>query len=429
MNLEERNGYLDSLQRLGIKLELDRVSRFLDGLGRPAERFRALLVTGTNGKGSVSTYLSSALSHMGFRTGLYTSPHLVRVEERIKIDGAQIPEETLTSLVGFLKEKVDEAISKGVLPQPLTFFELLTVAAFLWFKEEKVDWAVLEIGLGGRLDATNVVNPEASVITTVALDHTQILGKTVAQIAREKAGIVKPGKPVIIGKLPPSARRVIEETCQERNAPLFGAFDPPRRLLRNGRAGWLYRSEGGDYLYRPSLLGVHQAYNAAIALKTLELLSLDPLNPERVCEKALLGLQEAKIEGRLEWARENMLLDGAHNPAGMATLVAYLKSKGLRNLSCLFGVSNDKRMITMARLLFPFCRRVVLTRSDVAKAQDPLELSHMLRQAGLRVPMEVELDPQKALARLREGAQTQETLLVTGSLYLVGNIKAILERE
>ena len=178
-------------------MELDRVSRFLDGLGRPAERFRALLVTGTNGKGSVSTYLSSALSHMGFRTGLYTSPHLVRVEERIKIDGAQIPEETLTSLVGFLKEKVDEAISKGVLPQPLTFFELLTVAAFLWFKEEKVDWAVLEIGLGGRLDATNVVNPEASVITTVALDHTQILGKTVAQIAREKAGIVKPGKPVI----------------------------------------------------------------------------------------------------------------------------------------------------------------------------------------------------------------------------------------
>lgn len=429
MNLEERNGYLDSLQRLGIKLELDRVSRFLDGLGRPAEKFRALLVTGTNGKGSVSTYLSSALSRMGFKTGLYTSPHLVRVEERIKIDGAQIPEETLTSLVGFLKEKVDEAVSQRVLPQPLTFFELLTVAAFLWFKEEKVDWAVLEIGLGGRLDATNVVNPEASVITTVALDHTQILGKTVAQIAREKAGIVKPGKPVIIGKLPPSARSVIDGVCQERNAPLFGAFDPPRRLFRSGRAGWLYRSEGGDYLYRPSLLGIHQAYNAAIALKTLELLSLDPRNPKRVSEKALLGLQEAKIEGRLEWARENMLLDGAHNPAGMATLVAYLKSKGLRNLSCLFGVSNDKRMITMARLLFPFCRRVVLTRSDVAKAQDPLELSHMLRQAGLRVPMEVELDPQKALARLREGAQTQETLLVTGSLYLVGNIKAILERE
>ena len=176
-------------------------------------------------------------------------------------------------------------------------------------------------------------------------------------------------------------------------------------------------------------MGVHQAYNAAIALKTLELLSLDPLNPERVCEKALLGLQEAKIEGRLEWARENMLLDGAHNPAGMATLVAYLKSKGLRNLSCLFGVSNDKRMITMARLLFPFCRRVVLTRSDVAKAQDPLELSNMLHQAGLRIPMEVELDPQKALARLRKGARPQETLLVTGSLYLVGNIKALLERE
>ncbi|MBM3311890.1 MAG: hypothetical protein FJY80_10320, partial [Candidatus Aminicenantes bacterium] len=275
MGASERR-WLDDLQKFGVKLGLDNIRTLADALGRPESRFPSVHVAGTNGKGSVCAMLDSIFRRAGFRTGLYTSPHLVRVEERIRVDGRTIPARDFDRLLGTVERRAAELAAAGRLASPPTYFEAVTALAFLYFRERAVDLAVLEVGLGGRFDATNIVRPLVSVITSISRDHEEHLGRSVSGIAFEKAGIVKPGIPVVCGARDPRAERVVAAAAAERGSPLvrvFGEGNSLRGGRRRGRWTFAYGFNGEKFLFSPRLAGLHQGENAAIAVAAAKTLS------------------------------------------------------------------------------------------------------------------------------------------------------------
>jgi dihydrofolate synthase / folylpolyglutamate synthase len=381
-----------------MKPGLERISLACERLGHPERLFPSLHIAGTNGKGSVAAMLHSILSEAGLKVGLFTSPHLVRVNERFRVGNEEISD---GELEGFLGEIVGARFPRPGQGDPApTFFELCTLIAFLYFAESQVDLAILETGLGGRLDATNVVIPLISVITEISLDHTEILGPDLSSIAREKAGIVKCGVPVVCGATAEEARRVIEKTASERGAPLFWADQFPS--LKD---------------LKIALHGSHQTHNAAIALKTLEVLERSAgaihKSPLRIPESAIReGLARVRWPGRVEWVRREppVLLDGAHNPAGIRALVDYLKgpeAKGLK-WTALFSAAKDKAVDEMLRILGEGTDEIIVCRMGNSR-------SISAERSAVDVFSEKIRD-------LKSG----EGLVVTGSLYLVGEIKALL---
>jgi len=268
--------YLDEAQFFGIKLGLDNMKATLAWLGHPEEKFPAIHVAGTNGKGSVSAMLERIFRLNGFKTGLYTSPHLVDVRERIRVNGRMIPGDTFCRLLLDLKKKEKKLKKTGQMAGSLTFFEILTLCAFEYFSQEKVDLAMVEVGLGGRFDATNVITPELSVITSVSYDHQQYLGYTLAKIASEKAGIIKKGIPCLAGVKNKTVLKVIEKKCREKGAPLIRAFSRGRKLAyQPTKDGYLFTfyTPSATYRFKPSLPGLHQGENAAIAITAAETLA------------------------------------------------------------------------------------------------------------------------------------------------------------
>jgi dihydrofolate synthase/folylpolyglutamate synthase len=264
MNFEQCRAYLDSLQVIGIKLGLDSVRTLLNGLNNPHLRYPTLLVAGTNGKGSVCAMLTRILSRHGLRAGLYTSPHLVAVQERIRVNHRMISRPAFCRALTEVRQAADKLLRDGKLPSPPTHFEVLTCAALSYFKTGRVDIAVLEVGLGGRFDATNVVTPILSVITSIGRDHEKYLGRTIDQIALEKAGIIKPKVPVVSGALRPAAGTVIRKRARELRAPYLGALDPPHTLKAvRSRTGYrfVYDLSGEKYSFSPGLAGLHQGRN------------------------------------------------------------------------------------------------------------------------------------------------------------------------
>lgn len=418
--------YLRDLQKFGVKLGLDNVRILLSSFDDPQKAFPSIHVAGTNGKGSVCAMLAEILSRRGLRVGLYTSPHLVRLEERIRVEGRMIPAADLRRLLGTLKSRIEELTAVKALEAPPTFFEVVTALALLYFREKKIDLAVLEVGMGGRFDATNVVLPLVSVITTVAKDHMEHLGNTLAAIAFEKAGIIKPGVPVVCGVDHGPALAVIRRRAAEDRAPLFEVFGRNASLetrLGGRRPSFLYRIDGDSYRLQPALLGAHQGRNAAVAVVAARVLGEVWRSTDRRTIEA--GIKSAHWEGRLEeiGRRPRVFLDGAHNEAGAVALAAFIREICPRPPVLVFVMMKDKTIARVARVLFPEARKIILTTIPYKRAATPEGIR--AKAPAFEPKFVLEPDLRKALTLARRLAGPSGTVFVTGSLFLVGEVKKI----
>jgi dihydrofolate synthase/folylpolyglutamate synthase len=426
MNYVQCQRYLDDVQKLGIKLGLENITKLTSLLGNPHQKYPSVLVAGTNGKGSVCAMLSSVLVEHGFKVGLYTSPHLIRVEERIRIGRELIPRRDFCRLLSRLKEAIDQALASGDLDRHPTHFEILTSLAFLYFARKKVDIAVLEVGMGGRFDATNVVTPILSVITTISQDHQKFLGRRLAQIAFEKAGIIKDRVPVICGVRSPAALKAIKQRAQELAAPLIKAFDRERRFFSEKTAvgyKFTYWYDRKKYVFAPRLRGIHQGRNAALAIAAaLELSKLWRKLDER---KIIRGIEQAEWEGRLEVlsVKPLVLLDGAHNEEGARALRGYIRDFLSRPLVLVFAMMEDKNVRRVGRILFPLARKIILTAFPYSRAARPESIWDKLQK--FHPKMAVEKDCSQALKAAVKAAGSGGCVLATGSLFLVGEIKKL----
>jgi dihydrofolate synthase / folylpolyglutamate synthase len=424
MNRGPCRDYLQKILESGVKFGLDNVRTVLAALGEPQQAYPSVLVGGTNGKGSVCAMLTGILTRHGLRVGLYTSPHLVRVEERLQVGGEPISGRSFCRLLSVFKATVDDLVRGGTLAAPPTYFETLTCLAFLYFREKRVDAAVLEVGLGGRLDATNVVLPLASVITTVSRDHQEYLGNTLGRIAAEKAGIIKPGIPVICGVPGGIARDVIRKTAREASAPVIEVFESPQALRAETTARghkFQFRWRGRVFTYSPRLPGAHQGRNAAVAVVTALSLNGPWGMPSRTA--ILKGLSRAAWPGRLETVgrRPRVVLDGAHNEEGAKALAAYAADFLPRPLTLVFAAMKDKDIPRLTRILFPLAARIILTGLPMARAAAPEEVLSLAPSAGWRTDIVPDLS--RAWRRAREVTPRGGSILVTGSLFLVGEAK------
>ncbi|HEU5393970.1 MAG TPA: folylpolyglutamate synthase/dihydrofolate synthase family protein, partial [Candidatus Methylomirabilis sp.] len=368
--------YLYGLQRLGIKLGLENIRRLLQVLGSPERAFRAVHVGGTNGKGSTAAMLAAVLQAAGFRVGLYTSPHLLDFSERIRVNGEPIGPDAVAPLAAEVRAAVEAAFAHAPddLPSHPTFFEVTTALAFLHFARLGVEWAVVEVGLGGRYDATNVLAPDLTVITNVAVEHQDLLGESLEAIAAEKAGIVKPGIPLVTAAAEP-ALAVLRRACEERRAPLLhvpGAYSWLREApLPDGQVFSL-RGPGTDRgSLRISLLGRHQLVNAATAVAAVEALREGGLPlPEGAIRE---GLAAARWPARLQVVgdRPRLLVDGAHNPAACRAVRDFLEGEAPGRRLLVFGALKDKDWGQMLEILLPAFAAATLCRPPSDRAADP----------------------------------------------------------
>jgi dihydrofolate synthase/folylpolyglutamate synthase len=411
---------LDQLGAHGVRLGLEQTRSFLDFLGEPHRSYPVIHVAGTNGKGSVCTYLTSALTKAGYRVGTNISPHLETVNERIRFDGEPVDDVRLNDAIEALdRARSDWAASVGMAEVPLTYFEFMTVLAFRMFAEAAVDVAVIEVGMGGRLDATNVVDPMACAITSISLDHTEVLGTTLAAIAGEKAGIIKRGIPVVIGTVPVEAREVLEARAKALQAPLW---KPGPDMTRESRkSGWSFRTPGGSVSdVKLAMEGLHQGGNALVALGVLHLLRKKGFHiPDSAIKE---GLESARIGGRLETLKKGLIVDGAHNDEGAVALAAWLASRPRpKNRILLLGMGLERDPVRFVQLLMPHVDEIVTTRSAHPKARDPLQLATSLQD------LEVVLSSGGNIAdALPEVYAEADETLVAGSLYLVGAVRTLV---
>jgi dihydrofolate synthase/folylpolyglutamate synthase len=416
---------LSRLEALGVKLGLERPRALLAAMGDPQRRFPAVLVAGTNGKGSTSALLAAIVQAAGYRTGLYTSPHLETVEEVLRIDGRAIESDRFGCLLAELVEFAERG--NGDLP---TSFEAMTLAAFRWFAEERVDLAVVEVGMGGGRDVTNLCDPILSVITPIGFDHMEHLGGTLAAIAREKAGILRPGRPAVVWIEEPEAAESVREAAAEIGADLrFASTEVEiEELVFQGWDGQRVRLATPVRCYdlHLALLGDHQAKNLGLAARAAELLAglgFERVGPREIAE----GAATVRWPGRLEPIElpdgRHVLLDAAHNPDGAEALARFLDHLG-RPVDLLFGVLGDKDYAAMLGALAPRARNIVLTTPLSPRAKPPQELAEFLGERG---EVFVEPGPRQALERAL--ALGGEVLVTCGSIFLIGEIrKGLRER-
>jgi dihydrofolate synthase / folylpolyglutamate synthase len=411
-----------------MKFGLENITRLCDALGHPEHAFRSVLVAGTNGKGSVTVMVETALRIAGMRVARYTSPHLVRFEERFVIQGREVTRDELRVVAGRVRGVVARLIEDGALEGPPTFFECTTASAFELFREAGIDIAVLEVGLGGRLDATNVVTPLVAAITSIAFDHQQQLGSTIDSIAAEKAGIIKPGVPVVCGPLPADAERIIRETCETNGSRMVRAEDRVRVTPRGDgsvdvRAGT--RMLSGVTL---ALAGAHQRQNAAVAVSVIDELSQVGIHtPDAAMRESLESVHWPGRLERFHLGGTEIMLDAAHNPAGAAALASYLSDAGWRDATLVLGVMRDKDVRGILEALLPQSHvwsLVVCTTAPGPRALPAAALAALASEvAGGRVPVETVADPEAALARARHRGHPA---VAAGSIFLIGPLRDIL---
>jgi dihydrofolate synthase/folylpolyglutamate synthase len=414
------------------KFDLAHMRVLLRAMNHPERAFPSVLIAGTNGKGSTAATLASILRASGLKTGLYTSPHLVRINERIRINGEEIRDDDFARLHGEVDRVAERLVGLGELPWHPSFFEMMTAIAFVHFAREQVQIAVLEVGMGGRLDATNVVEPLVSVIADISLDHQKFLGNTVGEITREKVGIIRPGGVVVTLPQQSEANDVIGNTILDLGARGVSAvqYVPP---VSPGNTEYLIRYPlqimGKQILVETPLVGRHQLRNVALAVATAEELSkqeLAGITPESI-ER---GIRQTRWPGRFQvvpsragWPE--IVLDVAHNPAGAWALRSALSERyDNRPLVFVFGAMRDKAISEMTEILFPLAERVIATRPENPRSASPEEI----QQAGSRTGAEVEAVTEvgAAMERARDAAGPDAILVVTGSIYLVGEAMRIL---
>jgi len=406
-----------------MKFGLENIAALCAALGHPEHTFKSIVIAGTNGKGSVTVMVETALRAAGHRTSRYTSPHLVRLEERFVIDGREVETDVLRDVVGSIQAVIDSLIETGKLDALPTFFECTTAAAFELFRRAGVAIAVLEVGLGGRLDATNVVTPIATAITSIDFDHQAQLGTTLESIAWEKAGIAKPGVPMVCGRVPESAARVIREVCESQHAPLVRASDVVQVTLRDDNETLDVRvGTRALEAIRLSLPGRHQRENAAVALAVLDEVSKRDIPvPDAAIRQ---GLTEAHWPARLErFVRRGVpiLLDAAHNPAGARALASHLQDLGWSGVTLLFGAMRDKDVDGMLAAVSHACQRVICTTAPSPRAMAADELAEI---ASRYAPViEIVPDMKDALER---AIAHRAPVVAAGSIFLIGPLRDIL---
>ncbi|HUX10443.1 MAG TPA: folylpolyglutamate synthase/dihydrofolate synthase family protein, partial [Terriglobia bacterium] len=410
----------------GKKFGLEPIQAILQALGHPERRYPTAIVAGTNGKGSTSAMLAAILERSGYRTGLYSSPHLVRVNERIRVNGRELSDDDFIAAFTAVHNAVEDLVRAQALPHRPSFFEYLTAVAFEYFARAAVDFAVLEVGMGGRLDATNVTDASVAVITNVDLDHQEFLGDTLTAIAAEKAGVIKPGRPVISGCEHPEVRDVVRRKCSEAGVELIetGGLEAASNLFHlDGRYGFDLRMEEcalpGINLQMAGRFQVRNAIAAAAAATRLARAGFR-ISPESIRE----GLQAASWPGRLEVIRQRplILLDGAHNPAAAREVAGFIQRHGEgRRLRLVYASMRDKAIGEITQILFPLAHTVFLTRPDLDRAALP----EVILAAAPVQPRQivVEPDPARALEQAVEASVPEDIILVAGSLFLVGAIK------
>ena len=401
--------YLYSLRNKGSKYGLERTEAFLAKIENPEREFPVIHVAGTNGKGSVCAMLEALYRQNGYKTGFFNSPHLIHLGERIQINREPLSEGEIVEWVISFKSPADELEQESSELQP-TFFEYMAAMAFAAFAKAKVDLALIETGLGGRLDATNIVDPELSIITSISLDHTDLLGDSLTAIAREKGGIIKQGKPVLLGKLPPEAMREIHHIAADRNSKVYTIED---------------RFPDINTLPKTNLHGIYQRWNAALAIYATEILAM------RFPVKDQNALNKINWQGRwqkIELEDKTLILDATHNPEG-----AYYLKENLKGLTSppiiITGTLGDERALALMQTIAPFTRELILVKPNQPRATSIETLRKAIPQAFAGTIKEGVLHKLFPKARCCTVGKSGDTIVVTGSIYLIGEILTLLQGE
>lgn len=442
LNFQEAQDYLDGLQQHKLKLGLEAMENFLDKVERPDKKIRCVHIAGTNGKGSVSMNIVTMLARAGYRVGLFTSPHLSSVRERFRINDQFISEEKFAYHATWVRQALGE--------EKITYFEFTTALALLWFAESAVDLVVLETGLGGRLDATNVVTPLVGVITNVSMDHEIYLGDNLRSIAFEKAGIIKKGVPLVTGVDDEVSLEVVAERCRQLEAPMY-LFSRDFRAENDSLGGWSWHGKPQlhDGVYkdlRCGMKGDYQQANSSLAIAVLELLREHGFRftDEDICQ----GLLGVHWPGRLEYltlsGRTNIsdhssehqvdtirryIIDGAHNPAGVQSLVRTLAGEySYKRLIVIWGAMEDKDLRLTIGPVAEMASLIVLTKPQGERAADPAMLAVVLPEQQQKICHRI-ADPKEALLFAESQATSDDLILIAGSLYLIGELRSYLVGE
>ena len=412
------------------KFGLENISVLAAGLGNPHRGVLCAHIAGTNGKGSTAAILESILRSGGLRTGLYTSPHLERINERIRLNGEPVSNETFAAAWTRVHASIESLMASGKLTAHPTYFECVTAMAFLIFAEQRIDFAVYEVGLGGRLDSTNIVTPEVAIVTPIDFDHENFLGHSLAEIAAEKAGIIKPGATVVSSITRPEARAVVARKCAEMQARLVDIGEA-WNLTEEVASGGLYsalaisNSSHAKFLIAPSLPGRFQLRNALAAATAARILSesgkfhIEDRDIER-------GIADVQWPGRLERLSGNpaIYLDGAHNPSGARELLEFWqRDLAGRRIILVYGAMRDKAVDEIAGILFPHAHEVILTEPRQPRAISAALLLEITAHLASRRPTVIE-DPLQAFDYAVETARDNDAVVVGGSLYLVGDLRS-----
>ncbi len=412
---EETKHWIENIKRFGSKLDLHRISSVLALMGRPHLRFRTIHVAGTNGKGSTASYIKSILMQAGYKVGLYTSPYIVKFNERIAINDVYISDDDIVRYANQIKPLWDEFNEMG---ETITFFEVITAICFLYFRDQKVDYGVIEVGLGGTLDATNVIRPQVSVITNISFDHMNVLGNTLESIAKNKLGIVKDNVPLVTSVSQEELLPLFEETVKTHHTTMT-RIDCTKVTDRVVNEQTSFTYEGNHYVL--NLPGFHQIKNAVLAIEAIKALA-KRRNLTITEEMIQKGLFETKWPGRLEIFDHHIVLDGAHNIGGALALKdAMMAIFPDKKIKCLVSIMHDKEHAKIIDVLDSFCDELYFTQFDYERRADAndlfLESHHQNKK--------VYLDYQLAFEELRH-LQENEILLMTGSLYFISEVRKLL---
>ena len=430
MNYQEAIEWLYSFKRHGSKLGLERISYLTKRLGNPQDHIKIIHVAGTNGKGSVCKFVGSILKEAGYKVGIYISPHLQRFSERIVINEKEISKEDIALIVEKIKPFVDEMIKQNNTP---TFFEIVTAIAFQYFSDCKVDYAVIEVGLGGRFDATNVVSPIASVITNISIEHSAQLGNTVRSIAFEKAGIIKNEVPIITAARR-DALKEIKKIAAKKKAPIVIITNKTWKRLYSSMHHQEFLVHGiiKDYLVNSLILGKFQGENIAVSIATIEQLQMKGIyiSDENIAK----GISTAFNPGRMELLHKTplILLDGAHNPEGMAQLSCSIDHDfSYASLVVILGILADKNINSMISSIAPLANKIIVTQPSIPRACPAKELKKIIEKSCYTCTKSIVLKKNiaQAIRYALQNTKTNDMICVTGSLFTVGEARNILEKN
>ena len=430
MKYQEAIKYITEVGNFGSNYGLERTYKLLEFLDNPHGKLKIIHVAGTNGKGSTTAMITSMLKEAGYKVGMYTSPFLEEFEERIQINGNNIPKEKLAQLMTKIKYAVDKVIEEGY--NHPTEFEIITALMFLYFATEKVDFAVVEVGLGGRLDSTNVITPILSVITSISFDHTNILGNTLEEIAREKAGIIKAGIPTLIYPQEEIVEKVLSEKCEELGAKLYKINKDDAKLVEIIKEDKIYQlvkvKLDDEYDVKLQLLGEHQILNLAVALKALEIIKDKAAKLSK--ESIIKALSEVRWNGRLEVMSNEpcVVIDGAHNIQGITQLDKNIKKYfKYDDLYLILGILADKDVDHMVKVITPQAKKVFTVTPNSIRAETSEELMGVVKKYNQ--DCQAYSDYKNTFEDALKLCKKDDLLLISGSLYMIGEMRGIIKKH